>query len=95
MTSSVRFAVRVKPNAKRNHVGGARGDALVVAVTAPAVDGKANEAVTKALAAAFDVRRQHVHIVTGLRGRDKVVELDPAPPEAERRLAELLLDERR
>lgn len=92
MTSSVRFAVRVKPNAKRTHVGGARGDALIVAVAAPAADGKANEAVVRALAGAFDVRRQHVHIVTGQRGRDKVVELDPAPPDAENRLAELLRD---
>ncbi len=67
-------------------MGGRHGDALVVAVVAPAVEGKANEAVRKALAAAFGVRRRDVAIVVGERGRDKVVEL-PGDPE---RLEELL-----
>lgn len=51
------------------------GDALIVAVTAPAVEGKANEAVRKALAAAFNIRRQDVTIITGTHSRDKLVEL--------------------
>lgn len=82
----MRFAVRVKPGARREAVGGRYGDALVVAVAAPAVEGKANEAVRKALATAFSVRRQDVVIVTGERGRDKVVEV----PDAPERLQELL-----
>lgn len=90
----MRFAIRVKPNARREVVGGVwsgpNGDALVVAVAAPAVDGKANDAVRAALATAFGVRRQHVEIVAGHRGRDKLVELDPAPDDANARLAELL-----
>ena len=85
-----RFAVRVKPAAKRTAVGGRRGDALVVAVAAPAVEGKANEAVRAALAAAFGVRRSAVTIVRGDRARDKLVELNPAPQDAADRLAELL-----
>ncbi|TDV46290.1 DUF167 domain-containing protein [Actinophytocola oryzae] len=82
----MRFAVRVKPGARREAVGGRHGDALVVAVAAPPVDGKANEAVRRALATAFGVRRQDVVIVAGDRGRDKVVEL----PDAPERLRELL-----
>jgi uncharacterized protein (TIGR00251 family) len=85
-----RFAVRVKPAAKRTAVGGRRGDALVVAVAAPAVEGKANEAVCRAVASAFGVRRAAVTILRGDRGRDKLVELDPSPPDAADRLAELL-----
>jgi uncharacterized protein (TIGR00251 family) len=81
-----RFAVRVKPGAKRESVGGSHGDALVIAVTAPAIEGKANEAVRKALAKAFGVRRQDVTIVAGERGRDKVVDV----PGADQRLQELL-----
>ncbi|NUT51213.1 MAG: DUF167 domain-containing protein, partial [Saccharothrix sp.] len=54
MAEAFRFAIRVKPGAKREAVGGRWGDgALVVAVAAPAVEGKANEAVRKALARAF------------------------------------------
>lgn len=86
--------MRVKPGARRDRVGGVwegpGGKALVVAVSAPAVEGKANEAVRKALAVAFGVRRQDVVIVTGDRGRDKLVELDPVPSGARERLGELL-----
>jgi len=78
--------VRVKPGARREVVGGRHGDALVVAVTAPAVEGKANAAVCKALAKAFGIRRQDVTIVAGERGRDKVIEVPDAPD----RLDELL-----
>ena len=79
----MRFAVRVKPGASRTSVGGRwpapGGDALIVAVSAPAVDGRANEAVRRALAGAFGVRRQDVVIVRGERSRDKLVELDADP----------------
>jgi len=86
-----RLAVRVKPGAKRDAVGGRwGGTALVVAVAAPAVGGKANEAVRKALAKAFGVRGRDVLITSGERGRDKVVRLDPAPADAAERLEALL-----
>jgi hypothetical protein len=86
--TSLRFAVRVKPGTRRDAVGGRwAGDALIVAVSAPAVEGKANEAVRTALAAAFGVRRRDVAIVTGERGRDKVVEVAGGDPA---RLTELL-----
>ncbi|GAA2661749.1 MULTISPECIES: DUF167 domain-containing protein [Actinosynnema] len=87
----LKFVVRVKPGAKRDAVGGRWDErALVVAVAAPAVEGKANEAVRKALAKAFGVRRQDVEIVSGERGRDKVVVIDPAPDGADGLLVELL-----
>ena len=86
----LRFGVRVKPGARRAGVGGRwAGDALVVAVAAPAVEGRANEAVRAALATAFAVRRRDVTIVTGTHGRDKVVEIADGDPA---RLAELLGD---
>ncbi|SDC29288.1 DUF167 domain-containing protein [Actinokineospora iranica] len=91
-----RFGIRVKPGARRAAVGGrwpGDGDTLVVAVAAPAVEGKANEAVRRALADAFGARRQDVRVVAGERGRDKVVELDPVPPNAARTLARLLGDQ--
>ena len=87
----MRFTIRVKPGAKRDAVGGRWGeDALIVAVAAPAVEGKANDAVRRALAKAFGVRRQDVVIVAGERGRDKIVELDPVPDDAPVTLTRLL-----
>lgn len=52
------------------------GDALVVAVTARAVDGKATEAALRAVADAFGVKRRDVTLVTGATSRDKVVDID-------------------
>lgn len=65
--------IRVRPNASRNKVGGTVGDPprLVVAVQAPAVDGKANDAVLKELAKAFGLRPRDFTIVFGELGRDK------------------------
>jgi uncharacterized protein (TIGR00251 family) len=90
----MRISVRVRPGARRDEVGGSwaapRGPALVVAVRARAVEGAANAAVVAALAAAFGVRRGDVEIVTGARGRDKVVALRGDQAELAARLAELM-----
>jgi uncharacterized protein YggU (UPF0235/DUF167 family) len=76
-------AVRVRPGAGRNRVGGRydgpHGPALIVAVGAPAVDGRATEAVRKALAAALGVRPADVELKLGATSRDKVFTVS-APP---------------
>ena len=65
--------IRVRPNTLRNKVGGSVGQPprLVVAVQAPAVDGKANQAVIKELAKAFDLRARDFTIVYGELGHEK------------------------
>lgn len=65
--------IRVRPNASRNKVGGTAGNPprLIVAVQAPAVDGKANAAVLRQLATAFDLRPRDFTLVHGELGRDK------------------------
>lgn len=85
----MRLAVRVKPGARRESVGGRwePTGALVVSVTEAAHEGKANEAVRRALAAAFDVPVRSVRIVRGDRGRDKLIEIDG---DLDERLRELL-----
>jgi uncharacterized protein YggU (UPF0235/DUF167 family) len=72
----------VKPAASRARVGGRYGeDALVVAVTEPAVDGRATAAALRALARALGVPAGDVVLVSGATSRTKVVEVpdDCAP----------------
>ena len=73
----MRVAIRVKPGSA-TAVGGRHGDtdAIIVAVTARAVDGKATEAALRAIAGAFGVRRAAVTLVAGATSRDKVVDID-------------------
>jgi uncharacterized protein YggU (UPF0235/DUF167 family) len=93
MAGSQRVAIRVKPGAARTSVGGCyagpRGSALVVAVTARAVDGRATQAAVRAVAAALGVRPAAVRLVSGATSRDKVVEVDPAPVDLGDRVAAL------
>ncbi|MEU8134452.1 DUF167 domain-containing protein [Streptodolium elevatio] len=84
-----RIAIRVKPGASRTAVGGTHGDALVVAVNARAVEGKATEAALKALADALGVRRRQIVLVTGATSRDKVVEVAEPPAGLDAALADL------
>ncbi len=73
MPEQLLIEIRVRPNSSRNKVGGIAGNPprLIVAVQAPAVDGKANEAVLKELAKAFDCRARDFTIIFGELGRDK------------------------
>lgn len=70
-----RIAVRIAPRASRDAIGGMLGGELIVRVTAPPVDGRANEAVTGLLAKRLRVARGAVSIVQGRRSRRKVVEV--------------------
>lgn len=79
------MAVRVKPGASRDRVGGCfdgpHGPALVIAVHDPAVDGRATEAARRALAAALGIRPAAVSLRTGAASRDKLFLVDRPAPE--------------
>jgi uncharacterized protein len=70
------LAIRVQPRAKRTEVAGERGDAVVIRVNAPPVDGRANEAVCRLIAKRLGVPRTAVRIVRGESARDKLVRID-------------------
>ena len=72
----MRIAVRVAPGSARPRVGGCHGDALVVAVSPPAVDGRATAACLAAVADAFGVPPRRVRLVTGARSRNKILEIE-------------------
>jgi len=93
----VRVSVRVRPGASRTRVGGQYGEEsgghtgiLIVRVGARAVEGAATEAVLKAVAKAFDLRRADVDLVGGLTSRTKVLELRGEEHRLSTRLTHLL-----
>lgn len=70
--NSLYLMVRVSPNAKRYGVEGIwNGTHLKVALSAPAVDGKANEALVDFLSDYFKVRQSAVQIISGQTARLK------------------------
>ncbi len=71
--AGVSFSVRVQPRASRTAISGVLGDALKVALAAPPVDGRANEALIRFFAELFEVPRPAVEIVSGESSRNKIV----------------------
>ena len=65
--------VRVQPRASRNALSGEREGALVVRLTAPPVEGAANEALSRFLGKALGVAPSAVRVVSGATGRNKIV----------------------
>jgi uncharacterized protein len=70
------ISIRLQPRAKREEVVGERGDAIVVRVTAPPVDGKANAALCALVARLVRVPSPRVAVVRGRTSRDKVVRVE-------------------
>lgn len=85
-TWGMRVTVRVRPGAARPGVGGEHDGALVVRVSAPAVDGRATSAALAAVAEAFGVRRRDVTLVSGAASRTKILDVAGADPATLRRL---------
>ena len=67
------FQVRVQPRARKNAIVGEIGDALKLALTAPPVDGRANEACIEFFAELLNVPRSSVTIAAGRSSRNKVI----------------------
>ena len=72
-SGAVTFAIRVQPRARKNAITGEMGDALKLALTAPPVEGKANEACVEFFANLLKVPRSSVTIAAGQSSRNKVI----------------------
>ena len=70
---AVTILVRVTPNGRRSEVIDTAGNRLRIRLAAPAVEGRANDELTRLLSALFGVRRSAVRIVAGARAREKTV----------------------
>lgn len=69
------LAVRVHPGARKNGVTGVHAEAVKIALTAPPVDGKANEALIGFLAEALRLPRARIALVAGLTSRAKTLRI--------------------
>ncbi len=71
--SGATFAVKIHARAKENGITGEVGDALKLALTAPPIEGRANEACVQFLAELLRVPRSSVTIAAGQTSRSKVI----------------------
>jgi uncharacterized protein len=74
------LACRVQPNARKDLVGEIREDQLVIHLCAPAVEGKANEALVKFLSTRLKVAKSRISLVHGEKNRNKVVAIRGISP---------------
>lgn len=65
--------VQVQPRASRDHIAGPHGDRLRVRITAPPIEGKANEHLMAFIAKQCSVAKRDVALVSGATGRRKRV----------------------
>jgi len=87
----ISFAVKVHPRARKNAITGVVGDALKLALTAPPVEGRANQAVIEFFAELFAIPRSSVTIASGETSRNKVVRIaGVSKPVAEHKLVKNL-----
>jgi uncharacterized protein len=85
---SCTLELKTIPNAPRDEIAGWLGDALKVKVHAPALEGRANDALLEFLAEKLGVHRRAVTLVRGDKSRHKVIRLAGLTlPEAKARLA--------
>jgi uncharacterized protein (TIGR00251 family) len=73
---SARLSVKVKPRASRDIVEGWKEGVLVVRLSSPPVDGAANNSLIRLLAKKTGVARSRIRIVSGEKGRSKILEFD-------------------
>jgi uncharacterized protein len=87
MPPPVLLRLRVIPRARRTEISGRRGDAILVRLAAPPVDGAANDALIAFLAERLEIPRRQIALARGATTRDKTIAVDGlSPAEIARRL---------
>ena len=74
--ANVAFLVQVVPRSSQCKLVGFQGDLLKIKITAPPVDGRANEECIRFLADLFKVKKDQVHITGGLKAKKKAIAIN-------------------
>ena len=77
------LSLYIQPGAKSSEIVGLHGDALKIKLASPPIDGRANAALLKFIAAQFDIPLRQVKLIRGEKSRHKTIEImgstiDPA-----------------
>jgi hypothetical protein len=91
--NGVTIECRVTPRASRNALKGVREGVLLVALNAPPVEGRANEALIAFLADLMGVPKSHISLMGGEHRRNKVVFIDGLSPQQAASILEKHADE--
>ena len=73
--ASTVLSVRIQPRASKNEIVMMENGGLKIRLTAPPVDGAANEALVKFLADRLSIAKSRVEIVSGHTGREKIIRI--------------------
>lgn len=78
----ITLTLHIQPGAKKTEFAGLHGDALKIRLSAPPVDGKANEALIKFVAETLKLPKSAVSLKSGQTSRRKVLEVTGTTSEA-------------
>lgn len=71
----LRIEVKVQPRSSRNQISGEQDGALKVKLTAPPVEGEANQALINFLARVLKLPRKNITLIRGETARNKLIEI--------------------
>lgn len=75
-TGALTLSVHAQPGAKRTQIVGTHGERLKIAVACPPVDGKANQALIKALAKELGLAKRDITLLSGETSREKRLRIE-------------------
>jgi uncharacterized protein (TIGR00251 family) len=73
--TGIRLALQITANAKKSEVIAPHGDALKIRLQAPAIEGRANQALTRLLADCLNLPTRTIEITAGQTSKRKIVEI--------------------
>ena len=74
--NGVQFSAIIQPRSSKNRICGLHGESLKINVKSPPVDDEANKMCIKLLAKVLTVSPSRIIIVSGHRGRNKVIQVE-------------------
>lgn len=86
------FKVRAVPRSSRNQVCGIQGEALKIKITAPPVEGAANQAICEFAAKLLGIAKSRVSVASGASSKDKTLVVSEIDPPKRREMIEKLKD---